>query len=370
MSCETNSMKVGKLGATAAGVSAGASKTGHVAGVMLTKMKEATASLPATISQGLNRVGEVVSPTANVVLTKVQEAAISLQHNLQPENLSVTINNRINRVGETIAPATNVVVDTLADPEKRQHLQTIGKIALGTTEAVQVGAGVTLVRGNPMAGIKAAARIIGQTAAQAENPSGGFGFRRKSRRVATAPFRFLLSQTVRKPIEKITTTLSTGLAEATKTEDLEAVVQTRPRLIFFKSQQHIPVWKSRLTRPLNRLDIVGTMDNKNIVSSNGAMLKINKVTWHRGTTVVKMPNGRRTITHVQSLKAPGAHYFFNKSVSDETAAGIAAGLVNPETVPGFVGSISQTESMFPIWAHSKRAMLLTRLHWPPKPRKS
>lgn len=368
MSCETNSMKVGKLGAAAAGVSASAIKTGHMAGVMMAKMKEATASLPANINQGLNRVGEVVSPAANMTLVKVQEAAVSLQHALQPENLSVSINTGINQVGGTIAPATNVVVDTLADPEKRQHLQALGKIAIGTTEAVQVGLGVTLVRDNPMAGIKSAAKIIERTAAQAENPSGGF--RRKSRRVVTSPFRFLLSQTVRKPIEKITTTLSTGLAEATKTEDLEAVVQTRPRLIFFKSQQHIPVWKSRLTGPLNRLDVVGTIDNKNIVSSNGAMLKVDKVTWHRGTTVIKMPNGRRTITHLQSLKAPGAHHFFNKPVSDETAAGIATGLVYPETVPGFVGSISQTESMFPIWAHTKRAILLTRLHWPSKPRKS
>lgn len=370
MSCETNSAKVSKLSAVAAGVSTSASKTGHVAGAMMVKMTEVAASLPTKLNQGLNRVGEVVSPTANAVLSKVQEAAVSLQHNLQPENLSANINDGINRVGETIAPATNVVVDTLADPEKRHHLQTLGKIAIGTTEAVQVGVGVTLVRGNPIAGIESAAKIIGQTAAQAENPSSGFGFRRKSRRVVTAPFRFLFSQAVRKPIEKITTALSTGLAEATKTEDLEAVVQTQPRLIFFKSQQHIPIWKSRLTRPLNRLDVVGAIDNKNIVSSNGAMLKVNKVTWHRGTTVVKMPNGRRTITHLQSLKAPGAHHFFNKPVSDEAAAGIAIGLVNPETVPGFVGSISQTESMFPIWAHSKRAMLLTRLHWPSKPRKS
>ncbi|GIK38118.1 MAG: hypothetical protein BroJett011_19510 [Chloroflexota bacterium] len=366
MSCETNSSKVSKLGAVAAGVSTCASKTGHVAGAMMVKMKEATTSLPANINQGLSRAREVVSPAANVALVKVQEAAVSLQHNLQPENLSANINNGINRVGETIAPATNVVVDTLADPEKRHHLQTLGKIAIGTTEAVQVGVGVTLVRGNPIAGIESAAKIIGQTAAQAENPSSGFGIRRKSRRVVTAPFRFLFSQVVRKPIEKITTTFSTGLAEATKTEDLEDVVQTRPRLIFFKSEQHIPVWKSRLTGPLNRLDVVGAIDSKNIVSSNGAMLKINKVTWHRGTTVVKMPNGRRTITHLQSLKAPGAHHFFNKPVSDETAAGIATGLVNPETVLGFVGSISQTESMFPIWAHTKRAMLLTRLHWPSK----
>jgi hypothetical protein len=229
---------------------------------------------------------------------------------------------------------------------------------------------MTLVRGNPMAGIELAAKIIGQTAAQAENPSGSFGFRRKSRRVVTAPFRFLLGQAVRKPIEKITTAFSTGLAEATKTEDLEDVVQTRPRLIFFKAEQHIPVWKSRLTGPLNRLDVVGTIDSKNIASSNGIMLRVNKVTWHQGTMMVKMPNGRRTITHLQSLKAPGIHHFFNKPISGETAAGIATGLVNPEIVPGFVGSISQTESLFPIWAHTKRAMLLTRLHWPPKPRKS
>jgi hypothetical protein len=369
MSCETNSAKVSKFSAMTAGVSASASKTGHVAGVMMAKMKEAAASLPTNLTQSLDRVGEVVSPAANMALVKVQEAAASLQHTLQPENLSAHINNGINRVGETIAPATNVVVDTLADPEKRHHLRTLGKITIGAAAAVSVGVGVTRTRGNPVAGIEAATSIVRQALTQAENPSGGFGFRRKSRRVATAPFRFLLGQAVRKPIGQITTAFSTGLAAATKTEDLEAVIQTRPRLIFFKSQQHIPVWKSRLTGPLNRLDVVGTIGSKNIVSSNGVMLKINKVTWHRGTTILKMPNGRRTITHMQSLKARGVHYFFNKSISDETAAGIAADLVNPETVPGFVGFISQTESMVPIWAHSKRAMLLARLHWPSKSRK-
>jgi hypothetical protein len=120
-----------------------------------------------------------------------------------------------------------------------------------------------------------------------------------------------------------------------------------------------------LTGPLNRLDLIGTLTAQNIVSSRGVMMKVDQVTWHRGTTVVQMPAGRRTITHLQSLKAPGAHHFFDRPLADAQAAAIAAGRMNPEAAPGYVGSISQKESLMPVWAQVKRLMILTRLHWPP-----
>ncbi len=98
------------------------------------------------------------------------------------------------------------------------------------------------------------------------------------------------------------------------------------------------------------------------------MLRMGKETWHCGATMVKMPGGKRPIAHLQSFKSPATHYFFERPISDEQAAQLAGGVVQPQTIPGFVGSISRKESLLPAWANVKRAMLLMRLHWPPSPK--
>jgi len=81
--------------------------------------------------------------------------------------------------------------------------------------------------------------------------------------------------------------------------------------------------------------------------------------------VIEMPAGRRTITHLQSLSLPSSHYYFDRPLADEAAVGLASGRMKPETVPGFVGQVSQTESLCPGWARTKHALIRTALHWPP-----
>ena len=72
---------------------------------------------------------------------------------------------------------------------------------------------------------------------------------------------------------------------------------------------------------------------------------------------------KRTITHLQSLSYPAAHYYFDRRLSNQQAVALASGQRNAETIPGFTGRISQTEMLFPAWVGTKRALLLAQLHW-------
>jgi NADH-quinone oxidoreductase subunit K len=58
-------------------------------------------------------------------------------------------------------------------------------------------------------------------------------------------------------------------------------------------------------------------------------------------------------------------FFILTVAAAEAAIGLASGRMKPETVPGFVGQVSQTESLCPGWARTKHAFTRTALHWPP-----
>ncbi|MCL4298079.1 MAG: hypothetical protein KJ077_20220 [Anaerolineae bacterium] len=150
-----------------------------------------------------------------------------------------------------------------------------------------------------------------------------------------------------------------------KTEETGQVMQEQRTLFFFKSQTPVTLWKSSLTPLLNRGDVSGTsrLTGQNIRASEGVMFQMGGKTWHRGTTVLKIPDGERTITHLSSLAYPAHTYYFNRSLSDEQAVGLATGQTKPGEVPGFVGQVSPTESLAPAWAETKRAMILAQLHF-------
>jgi hypothetical protein len=95
------------------------------------------------------------------------------------------------------------------------------------------------------------------------------------------------------------------------------------------------------------------------------MFETDGATWHRGTSVVQTPRGERTITHLQSLNVPAAHYYFDRPITDEQAVGIASGQKGFEarTIPGYVGRLSRAESLCPAWAESKKAMITARLYY-------
>ena len=144
------------------------------------------------------------------------------------------------------------------------------------------------------------------------------------------------------------------------------VVQDKRQLLFFKGKEAVNLWKSSLTRRLNRADLLGShrLTGDGVYASDGVMFETRGGrTWHRGTSVVSTSAGQRTITHLQSLNLPAQHYYFNSRIGDEQAVGIATGRIDPRKVPGFVGGISPGEALCPGWAGAKRAMINSVLYW-------
>ncbi len=164
----------------------------------------------------------------------------------------------------------------------------------------------------------------------------------------------------------LTAAMGTAAAATTMTDTAGKVTRQQRRLIFFKSTRQVALWKSGLTGAINRRDVVGTLDKDNVRASDGVMFETGGKTWHRGTTVVRMPAGERTITHLQSLNAMADHYYFDRPLSDEQAVDLARGQIKPETTRGYVGRVSPAESLCPALAAGKRLLFLARLHWPPQ----
>lgn len=169
--------------------------------------------------------------------------------------------------------------------------------------------------------------------------------------------------------------LGTGLAGdlagwASRTEQTNTLEYERRVLLFFKGTQRVPVWKSRLTPLLNRLDLPGSsrLSGKDIKSSEGVLFEVRGSTWHRGTTILDTPAGERTITHLQGLSLPARHYYFDRPLADEEAAGIALGRAEyrPQSLPGYVGGIGETEQLVPFWATVKGQLIKNRLYHPPQ----
>jgi hypothetical protein len=132
------------------------------------------------------------------------------------------------------------------------------------------------------------------------------------------------------------------------------------------SRSRVKLWSSSLTDRLNRLDwgTAGPLRKGEMLSGDGVMFKAKGLTWHRGTSTVRTSGGEeRTITHLQSLSVPGTRYFFDRSIADEQAVGIANGQTRPESVPGYVGTVSRLEALTPGWGRAKTALIYQQLHY-------
>jgi hypothetical protein len=135
-----------------------------------------------------------------------------------------------------------------------------------------------------------------------------------------------------------------------------------------KMQAAVKFQKSAtMTRWLNKGDVIGShLLGKNVVSSEGDIVQQegSSPAWHRGTTVVKTPQGERTITHLQSLKLPGQHFYFDRKLSDEEVAGLVTGQAKAHQLAGYAGEVHPAESLTPLWGATKKALITNRLYWP------
>lgn len=171
-----------------------------------------------------------------------------------------------------------------------------------------------------------------------------------------------------KKVQAVGDVVGSSAAGFTKTADAGAVRQEKRKFFFFKTHQDVPLWQSSLTSWLNKGDLI--VQPKKLVSSDGVMFKSGATTWHRGTTVMKMEDGPRTVSHLQSLSLPASHYYFDHPLSDENAVELAAGKVKPESVPGYVGHVSALEGLSPISAKAKHWLIKSYLFFGPRARNS
>lgn len=167
-----------------------------------------------------------------------------------------------------------------------------------------------------------------------------------------------------KKVQAVGDVVGSSAAGFTKTADAGAIRQEKRKFFFFKTHQDVPLWQSSLTSWLNKADLI--VQPKKVVSSDGVMFKSGATTWHRGTTVMKMEDGLRTVSHLQSLSLPATHYYFDQPLSDENAVGLATGKVKPETVPGCVGQVSVFEGLSPISARAKHWLIKSYLFFGPR----
>ncbi len=118
----------------------------------------------------------------------------------------------------------------------------------------------------------------------------------------------------------------------------------------------------KLTRTLNKLDTLA-LGQKGVVHSDGSVFQTGGTTWHWGNLMVNTPKGERVVTHLQSLNIPASHYYFNCHLDQDQAAGIAAGRIRPERVPGYVGQVSALETLTVAWAAAKHTMIKNVLYF-------
>lgn len=162
----------------------------------------------------------------------------------------------------------------------------------------------------------------------------------------------------------VTQTGGNLVGELSRTAELGVVVQEQNRWLGLgRSLEPVQISRSRLTPLLNRSDAAGP--GRTIRSSEGAIFKTGGATWHRGTVTVRLRNGReRTMTHLQSLKLPNRSYYFDRAITDEQAVRLAGGEINPRRLPGYVGQVSELESVLSSWGQARRYLIKTAIYYP------
>ena len=158
--------------------------------------------------------------------------------------------------------------------------------------------------------------------------------------------------------------------DTSRTSLAATVVQQQQAFGYFRKQEAVNLWHSRMTPKLNRADLPNV--GEKVLSSTGVVLK-NEATgtsWHSGSLKVEMPDGQtRTMSHLQSLSIPSRHYYFDRKLSREELAGIVTGqggrkLSRAEDMSGYIGQVGPVDSLTP-GGKVKHTLLKNRVYYPP-----
>ncbi len=294
-----------------------------------------TAGQQAGISQAGNRVGNALGMMAGRAATGAAVVADRVTRATDVASAAV---------GQRVAPLSNRVLGTVNRPTT---------LAANLAPALVAAASVTQARvytTGPMQGARpgfAVAVGMRDLGTVARNLRTMGQLSKKARQV------------------QIAAGLAAGVAAAaavkpgTEEKTLEQVKKRgKPAEVHFS--------QTRLTGLLNRGDRL--VSGRNVVSSEGCLVQTGRGNlWHRGTTVLNTGQGEQTVTHLRSLALPPASHYFNRSLSDAETAELVTGQAKAHKLPGYIGTIGEMEQLSPGWAQAKRAMILTRAHWPGAP---
>lgn len=307
MSCERNSTRVAATAAVKSGVNGTAAKAGTVLGAVVSRTGQ-------TGRSGLNRLAAIADTVDNQLARCVAPASNALLR-------------AVDRPAVVAAKAVPYVVAALATLRFRGYL-------------------VTGQGSSPVAAIAVTPRSLGE---MAQN-------RRTLGRVKQG---LAMAGTVSGLAGS-----AVAAATAEKSDHRTLELRHKNKVVASATFQKAP----RLSQVLNRLDLVGSHRlGQNVISSEGDIVRVGRGSWHRGTSIINTPQGRRTITHVQSLSLPAQHYYFDRRLSAEETAGMVSGRMPANRLPGYVGEVHRLENLLPSWGAAKKALITTRLYHPPSP---
>lgn len=328
MSCEKNSARVATTAAVRTGINTLTGKVGNVIGVMGNKIDE-------QVTQAIQS-GQTSGKTMLATGQKKAGAAVEQWADTQDK-----LNERV--VGR-VAPVSNAVLRKVDRPSVA-----VAKAApyiAGALGALRFRGYLVTQKGSaPVAAIAVAPRSMGDI--------------KRNRQVMGQARRAVST------VGAVSTLTASAAVWATKDQGAERTLTLQQN---DKALAEVSLQKStKMTQVLNKLDLVGSHRlGKNMNSSEGDVVRPAKGgAWHRGTSVVQTPGGQRTITHVQSLKLPAQHYYFDQKLSDGEVAGLVTGQTKANRLPGYVGEVHAMENLVPSWGATKKAMITTRLYHPP-----
>lgn len=328
MSCEKQSARIAATAAVSAGINTITGKAGNVIGVISNK-------IGGQVS-GAVQAGQASSKTMLATAKRKAGAAVEQWADTQ-DKLNEQVMGRV-------APVSNAVlrkVDRLTVTAAKAAPYIAGAVA-----ALRVRGYLVTQRGSaPVAAVAVAPRSMGEVM--------------RNRRVLSQARRVVGTMGAISALSASVAVWATKDQGQDRTLTLQKNDKALAEVTFQKS--------ARMTRFLNKLDLIGSHRlGKNVVSSEGDIVRGAKGgAWHRGTSVVQTPGGQRTITHLQSLKLPAHHYYFDRKLSDGEVAGIVSGQAKANRLPGYVGEVHAMENLAPSWGATKKAMITTRLYYPP-----
>lgn len=71
-------------------------------------------------------------------------------------------------------------------------------------------------------------------------------------------------------------------------------------------------------------------------------------TWHSQTATMQFGDTPKTLTHIRSYSVPYREFYFDRELSPQTVVDVVKGDRDPDTVPGFIGSVNELENVSPL----------------------